>query len=268
MHTIIIIHTMQSQKYIYYKTEYTQGLCRGYAPPKPVVVTVQSTAMLITIMETAGDMNDKYQFEAEFDGDYHITVMNGRPNTDNCTWFVYVTSPGEAESMPGSLWDSPRNRSLVTVRYKANEPGPPSGTLSIYYLIEYDPNCSLRRPPSVYRTKHFKWGGSALEVIWSAVNDCKHKVSSCDCSLKDYVYSSIYCPGKGFKIDMIDNTPNDPKRLCFWTLYYVIPGYENSPVKLNISPARFVFLSDDYGVLMRYEQDKTNQTCDTMEVIM
>ena len=76
--------------YISYKVEYTNGSCRGYWPPKPVVVAVQSTAQLIDIMQTASDMDKRYQFQADFDGDYHITTMDGRSNTENCTWLVYM----------------------------------------------------------------------------------------------------------------------------------------------------------------------------------
>ena len=226
---------------------------------------VQSTAQLIQIMETASDMDKRYQFQADFDGDYHITTMNGRSNTENCTWLVYVTSPGELEVKSGSLWDSPRNKSQVTLRYTAYNPGPP-GYVRISYRIEYDPSCSLRRGPRVYQTNNFVYVGSALQLMQFAINDCKNKVSYCNCDPENYIFMTTYCQGKGFKIDMIDNTPNDPRRLCYWTFYYVIPGHEDSPVKLNISPSRFVFGSNDYAVLMRYEQAKEKQTCDTMEV--
>ena len=70
------------------------------------------------------------------------------------------------------------------------------------------------------------YGGSALEVIWSAVNDCKHKVSSCDCSLKDYVYSSIYCQGKVFILGImflhtstVYAVMSGGYKICQWVVY-------------------------------------------------
>ena len=59
--------------------------------------------------------------------------MNGRPNTENCSWLVYITDPGEES---GILWNSPDNGSLCYATYT-------SGHLGYMRIICYwDPSCS------------------------------------------------------------------------------------------------------------------------------
>lgn len=205
----------------------------------------------------------RYEYQGNFDGDLHIRVLNGRSNTANCTWLIYLTNPGE-EEVQASLWDSLKNNSQVTLRYSKTTQEP-QYYVRIGYRIEYDPSCSSKPGPRPYSTDHFVSGGSAFQLMEKVVNDCKYQVSYCNCSVDNYAFYATYCPN-GYKIDMIDNTQNDPKRHCYWKFYYIHHDWPNNPFSTEYSPSRFVFDTNDYTVLMRYEKTKKKQTCKSLKV--